>query len=129
MEALLLNYSILLDFSQKSENFATLSGRRRRRVRQGKAKSRPIVQLAIDFDRAAESIQQMLDDGQAEAGAADGPVPGFVGAIETVEDTGQVFGGDADAGILDGEVDPLAGRIGGDPDKAAVRRIFDGIVD
>ena len=41
----------------------------------------------------------MFDDGQAEAGATHGARSGFIGAIETLEYPGEIFGGNADAGI------------------------------
>ena len=97
--------------------------------RQRKPEGGSVVQLAFDFNRAAERVQYVLDDGQPEAGAADGPVPGFVGALEPVEIAGQVFGGNADAGIPDGKLDPVRFRVGGDPDGTAIRRVFDSVVD
>jgi hypothetical protein len=42
-------------------------------------------------------------DGQPQAGATAHPRAGQVGAVETVEDVGQVLGRDAGAGVGDGD--------------------------
>ena len=49
----------------------------------------------------------MLDDGQAEAGAAGGAGAGLVGPVEPLEDPVDVVRGDADALVGDGDLDPV----------------------
>ena len=52
----------------------------------------------------------MLDDREAEAGAAGGAVPGGVDAVEPLEDPVELLGRDADAAVGDADVD---GRLAG----------------
>ena len=60
-------------------------------------------------DLAAVGGGDVLDDREAEAGAAGGAVAGRVDAVEPLEDPVHLAGGDADALVGDGEVDH-AGR-------------------
>jgi hypothetical protein len=55
--------------------------------------------------------RDVLDDGQAEAGAAGGAVPGRVDPVEALEDAVELVGGDADALVDDRDLDGvLVGR-------------------
>ena len=60
-----------------------------------------LVGLAFDADVAAEGLGEVLDDGEAEAGAAELAGAGFIDAVEPLEDAGEVLLGDADAGVGD----------------------------
>jgi hypothetical protein len=70
---------------------------------------------------------QLLDDGQAQAQAVVPPRRAGVGLAEAVEDVGEEFGLDADAGVgdadLDVRVDPLEEHL----HPAALGREFDGV--
>ena len=52
--------------------------------------------LALDFQRGVQKGRAVLDDGQAQAGAAGGTAPGGIRAEEAVEDVLQVLLLDAD---------------------------------
>ncbi len=62
-------------------------------------------------DVAAVGFGQRLDDCQSDAGASPPTVAGRVGAIEALEDVGQMLGGDAVAIVSHGEND-FAGDVG-----------------
>src|SRR5208337_503575 len=63
------------------------------------------AQAAIYLDGAAHLFDRMLDDGEAQAGAAHGARSRFVNAIEALEDARQVLGWDSDAGVADQDAD------------------------
>ena len=76
-------------------------------------------------DLAAERLDDLARDGQAESGAAVDPGGGGVGLGERVEEVGVVLVGDADAGVahLHAQLHAVAGRHGGGAhDDAAVTR-------
>jgi hypothetical protein len=62
-------------------------------------------------------------DGQADDGAAVGSGPGGVEAVEPAEDSVQIGGGDAVAGV--GDLDDGVGAVaaGADPDRPARRGV------
>ena len=62
-------------------------------------------QLAVDVDRAALEVDEVLDDRQAEAGAAVVAGDRVVGLGEGLEQAGASLLGDADAGVDDLEGD------------------------
>ena len=66
---------------------------------------------ALGADAAAVHLDELLDDGQPQAEPGVPPRGRSVGLAEAVEDVGQEFGLDADAGVddadLDMRVDPL----------------------
>jgi len=64
-----------------------------------------VVGLALDADVAAEGLGEVLNDGQAEAGAAELAGASLIDTIESLEDAGKVLFGDADAGVGDFEGD------------------------
>ena len=74
---------------------------------------------AGDVDPAAVGVHDAFADGEAEAGVAFGAGTGAAGAVEAIEDMGQVFGGDAFAGVGDDGEDVAVFDGGGNPDGAA----------
>src|SRR4029077_6943418 len=78
----------------------------------------------VDLDRSAFAqpahgghapsvrLGEVLNDGQAEAGSTVGAGPTCVGAVEALEDAGQMIGGNARAGVAHGPYDPV-GRLAG----------------
>ena len=64
-----------------------------------------VAQFAFGPDASAVGLDDVLDDGQAQAGAAGLAGAGFVNAVEALEDAVEVLGGDAGAEVLDGELD------------------------
>ena len=71
-------------------------------------------------DGAAVGGHHGGDDGEAEAGAAGGPRPRRIAAVEPLEDPGPLLGGDARAGVGDGELGPAAAV--GDVERQRHRR-------
>ena len=84
---------------------------------------------AGDFDAAAVDLGDVFDDGEAEAGAAHFPAAGAVDAVEAFEDSGEVFGGDAETVVGDFEEDVAVFGFGCGADFAVVAGVFDGVVD
>src|SRR5580658_3512575 len=66
---------------------------------------RAFTQTAVYFDGSAHLFDGVLDDGKAQAGAAQGARSRFVDAVEALEDARQILGRDADAGVSDQDVD------------------------
>ena len=65
----------------------------------------------LEADRAAEGVDGVLDDRQAKTGAAAGAAAaGGIDLIKPLENPLAMFGGDADAGVGDGQGN-LAARI------------------
>src|SRR5712691_1687414 len=85
--------------------------------------------FAFDPDAAAVHFDDVLGDGEAQAGAAELAGARSVDAIEALEDARLVGGGDADAGIGDGEDDFGAAGFGADRDLAARERVLRGVVE
>src|SRR4051812_30357390 len=56
---------------------------------------------AVDGDLAADRLDQVLDDREAQAGPAELAAARLVDAVEPLEDAGQVVAGDADAVVGD----------------------------
>ncbi len=63
----------------------------------GEGERRATTERAGDLDATAVVAGDVLDDGQAEAGAAGRPGAGLVGPVEAFEDPVEVVRGDADA--------------------------------
>ncbi len=55
-------------------------------ARQGDAEDGAFTELAFDGDAAVHPFENVLNNGEAEAGATDGARAGFIDAIETLED-------------------------------------------
>ena len=64
------------------------------------AKCRAATGLAFDADIAAERMSEVLDDRQAEPGAAQLARAGLIDAIEPLKDAVQLLSGDADPRVL-----------------------------
>ncbi len=79
--------------------------------RQGHGEAAAPVGHALDPDRAAVQLDQLLDQGEADAAALEGPAAGALDPVEALEQAGQLGGRDAGAGVADGELRrPAVGR-------------------
>src|ERR1700730_7088414 len=67
---------------------------------EGEQESAAVVEFAFGADGATVGEHDVLGDSEAEAGAAGFARSRFVDAIEALEKTRQMLGGDARAGIL-----------------------------
>jgi len=70
-----------------------------------------------------------MGDRQAETGATRLAASGWIGAIEALENMGELLGRDADPGIVDFEHGGPACGVGMDPYGSRGFRVFDGIID
>src|SRR5213080_1489355 len=84
--------------------------------------------LAVDGDRAAEQLDEPLDDVEAEPDAAEPPGGGAVGLAEHLEDDRHVGRGDADAGVAHLEREPAARPRGRHVDAPRGREL-EGVAD
>src|SRR5262245_56832421 len=103
--------------------------RARARRGQRKAHGGPLAFLARDLELAALRQHEVLDDGQAEPGAAELPRARLVDAVEALGDPWQVRARDTDAGVAHAELHagPIERpRAHGDP--AALRRVLHRVV-
>src|SRR5690348_17104242 len=75
------------------------------RHRQGEAYGRAASRLAVDVQLAPVGDDEVLDDRQPEAGAAELPRAGPVDPVEALGDARQVGPRDADAGVGHAELD------------------------
>ena len=66
---------------------------------QGKGKATAIAGLTIDGDFSAHHFDEAAADGEAESGAAVGPIGGAIGLTEGFKDNAEFVFGDADAGV------------------------------
>ncbi len=80
---------------------------------QREAERAALARRALDADRAAHQPDDAVRDGQAEAGAAEAPRRRAVLLGERLEDEGLLVGGDADAGVVDGEAQRAPVRVDG----------------
>src|SRR5437868_14861668 len=79
--------------------------RRRRLDGEQDRERRPLPRSAGDRDAAAVRFDVPLDDRQPQAGAAVLAARALIGLVEAVEDPLLQLRGDADAGVLDGDLD------------------------
>jgi len=100
------------------------AGAGRRLEGKGHGEGGTLSGLTFDADVAAERLDDLLDDPQAETEAA--VVALGDGALEALEDTGLVLGGDADAVISHGEEGDLSVLDDGHLD-GVVGAVLDGI--
>ena len=70
-------------------------------ARKGEAEGRLFARAGSDEDISAVEADDVLDDGKAEARAAERAAARLVHAVETLEEMRQVLGGDADAEVRD----------------------------
>src|SRR5215207_7551109 len=95
---------------------------------QGDGEGGAPADLALHVDRAPVQVHVLQRDGQPQPGAAEGPGPVHVGAVEALEDVGQVLGRDALALVGDGD-DHVAGPPA-DPDPdVTLDGVLDGVLD
>ena len=72
--------------------------------------------MTLDGDHTVHAFDNVFDNAQSQTGSADVPRTGFVNAIEALENSRQVLGGDSNAGIRNGDLGPLiicAARLNG----------------
>lgn len=79
-------------------------------ARQGNAEDSAFAEFAFDVDAAVHAFENVLNDGKAEAGAADGARAGFINTIEALEDAGQIIGWNADARISNCDANLAMGK-------------------
>ncbi len=91
--------------------------------------SRAAADFAFDPDAAAMHFDDVLGDGEAQAGAAQLAGARGVDAIEALKDARLIGSGNADAGIGDGEDDFGVARFRADHDLTARERVLRGIVE
>src|SRR5215217_4574688 len=96
--------------------------------RQGDGEGGAMADLALDVDRAPVQVHVLERDGQPESGAAEGPGPVHVGAVEALEDVGQVLGRDALALVGDGDDHVTTTPAHPDPD-VALDGVLNGVLD
>src|SRR4029077_12911232 len=89
----------------------------------------PLADTAVDGDLAADRLDQVLDDREAQAGPPQLPAPRLVDAVEAFEDAGQVVAGDADPGVGDFQDDGVPPQAAADADGAELGGILDRVVD
>ncbi len=89
----------------------------------------PFPQAAFQRHPAAVGLGDVLDDGQAQAGAAPLPAPACIHPVKTFKDAGQVLRGNAAALIFDLDDDFGAGPFRFQMDNASRAAEFDGIID
>src|SRR6516162_3749388 len=76
--------------------------------RQAHGEHRTFARLARHRDVAAHHARELAGDGEAETGAAETLRGRDIGLSELLEQLGLLFGGHADAGVGDCELDPVA---------------------
>src|SRR6516164_1914357 len=79
-----------------------------RAARQTHREHRAFARLARHRDVAAHHARELAGDGEAETGAAETLRGRDIGLSELLEQLGLLFGGHADAGVGDCELDPVA---------------------
>lgn len=90
-------------------------------------KNEPPLVFEIERDAVVEDAGEALDDRKAETKAARNPRTLFQ-PVKFLEDLGALDHGDADAGIVDADLQRLTAAPAADHDAPA-RRIFDGVGD
>ncbi len=88
---------------------------------------RAIAGSALDVDLSVMPLDDRFDDRQPQAAAGIGG--GVAPPVKTVEDFGQVFGGDADPAVIDPQFSLIAVAPDADGDRPVFRREFDGVVE
>src|SRR5689334_20849965 len=80
--------------------------------------------LAFYVNFAAVNLGDPAGDGEAEAGPAHLAAAGFIGTVKTLEDIGQVFARNADAGVAHFTEGGAVAGAESDGDVAAGRRVL-----
>src|SRR5262245_25652755 len=91
--------------------------------------NRATALLAFDVEPAAVTLQCVLDDREAEAGAAFLAGPCAINTIEALREPWQVFRRDADAGVLHHERCTAVRASPADRDRAVDGRVLDRVRD
>ena len=94
---------------------------------QGDSERGAYTQLTVNGDGTAQQLNQLVRQCQANARALVGSGSGWVSLIEAVENTRQVFGGNANTRILHHEPDSGFGAVGGKGNLPTRRRKLDRI--
>src|SRR5690606_4382623 len=97
------------------------------RLAQDDTEQRAAADRARDGHVAAEETGQLADAREAEAGATDLARRRSIDLPELVEDVRQLIGGDADAGILDGDLEPVVAAPARLDDDLALLRELRGV--
>src|SRR3954468_2925732 len=87
------------------------------------------ARFAGDVERRVMARDGMLDDGEAEAGAAGLARAAAVDAVEALGEAGNVLVRDADARVLHAERSAVEAVAPKEPDLAALRRVADRVRD
>jgi len=74
---------------------------------QGEEDSGPFSELAFDPKCPAMRLDEMLDNGQAQAGPTQLPEAGLIHPIEALGDPGKVPGGNTNTRIFHGDFDEI----------------------
>ncbi len=90
-------------------------------------KTEPPLAIGIERDAVVEHARQPLDDRQPEPEAARDP-RALLEAMELLEDLAALERGNADAGVVDADLQRLAAAAAADQ-HAAARGVFDGVGD
>src|SRR6266446_7145662 len=91
--------------------------------------SRAVAYLTFDPDAAAMHFDDVLGNGETETSAAQFAGAGGVDSIEALEDARLIGGGNADAGIGNGEDDFGVAHLGADHDLTARQRVLRGVIE
>ena len=94
---------------------------------QRKSKTSPFSRLALDNDLAAVSLHHLLHDSQTQSGATGGACARGVRAIETFKEVRQMFGRNANSGILHAYFDQRLDGSGGNADLSLAGSMYNGI--
>ena len=85
--------------------------------------------FAFGADGTSMGQHDVFGDGESQASAAGFARTGFIDAIEALEETREVLGGNAGAEILYAEFDRMRNHAGTEDDASAGGSVFQGIVD
>lgn len=92
-------------------------------------KSAADVHATFDSDFPPDGLDEVLDDGESEAGPSLVAGAVAIDAVETFEDSGELVSGDADAGVFDFD-DSMAGfRAPAECHGTARVGVFDGVAE
>src|SRR5439155_22219464 len=97
------------------------------RARQFEVEGRPLAGIRFHPDRAAHPLHELATDVEPEPGP--GPYLRAFEAVELLEDRPLLRDRDADPVVPDFDAHTVRERGRRDGDRAAVRRVFDGVVD
>src|SRR5450759_515473 len=96
---------------------------------QDQPEGRTLAGPALQQDRPAVELRRVLDDRQAQPGAAGLPGPGLVDPVETLEHLPLLRDRDPYAGVAHNHRDLVGCRLDGQLDPTAGPVVFDGVID